>query len=194
MVGRPEVLLLDEPLRSLDPEERSALLRAVPQRTTVLLASRLPASETGIVNQVVLLRAGRLALHARVTELERRGLPLSMRGLEALAGLAHAARPARRDAGRGLAPPSERQPTLARLVALELWTSFRLLAASPAARQRRIALLVAAVRRSPRGPLVAAPRRRGVVRHGAGDGLAGVAGVVGAALAGDRRAASAAGW
>jgi ABC-2 type transport system ATP-binding protein len=90
MVGSPEVLLLDEPLRSLDPEERSALLRAVPERTTVLLASRLPASEAGLVNQVVLLRAGRVALHAPMAELERRNLPLSLRGLEALADLAHA--------------------------------------------------------------------------------------------------------
>lgn len=90
MVGSPEVLLLDEPLRSLDTAERHALLRAVPERTTVLLASRLPASEAGLVNQVVLIRRGRVALHAPFAELERRGLPLSLRGLEALADLAAA--------------------------------------------------------------------------------------------------------
>ncbi|MEO8246189.1 MAG: ATP-binding cassette domain-containing protein [Chloroflexota bacterium] len=88
VVGRPEVLLLDEPLRSLAAAERAELLGAVPRRTTILLASRLPASEAGLVNQVALLRDGRFVLHARVTELERRGLPLSMRGMEALAALA----------------------------------------------------------------------------------------------------------
>ena len=88
VVGRPEVLLLDEPLRSLASAERTELLGAVPRRTTILLASRLPASEAGLVNQVALLRDGRFVLHARVTELERRGLPLSLRGMEALASLA----------------------------------------------------------------------------------------------------------
>jgi ABC-2 type transport system ATP-binding protein len=92
VVGRPEVLLLDEPLRSLTADERVELLSAVPRRTTILLASRLPASEAGVVNRVALLRDGRFVLHAPVTELERRGLPLSMRGMEALAAVA--ARPA----------------------------------------------------------------------------------------------------
>ncbi len=88
MVGDPEVLLLDEPLRSVEPRERARLIGAVPRRTTVLLASRLPASEVGLVEQVALLRQGRVAVHAPVAELERRSLPLTMRGIEALAELA----------------------------------------------------------------------------------------------------------
>jgi hypothetical protein len=50
----------------------------------VLIASRYPASEAGLVNQVVLLDRGRVALHAELADLERRGLPLSLRGIEAM--------------------------------------------------------------------------------------------------------------
>lgn len=88
VIGDPEVLLLDEPLRALDPQERMRLLTGVPARTTVLLASRFPASEVGIVDQVALLRDGRVALHAPIAELKRHRLPLSLRGIEALAGVA----------------------------------------------------------------------------------------------------------
>ena len=84
-IADPEVLLLDEPLRSLDPVERSRLLFVPGQRRTVLLASRYPASEDGLVNQVALLRAGRVALHISIAELTQRNLPLSMRGIQALA-------------------------------------------------------------------------------------------------------------
>jgi ABC-type multidrug transport system ATPase subunit len=94
MLTEPEVLLLDEPLRAVDPLERSRLLRTPGRRTTVLLASRLPASEAGLTDQVALLRAGRLALHAPVADLEHAGLPPSLRGIEALADLRAAGLPA----------------------------------------------------------------------------------------------------
>jgi hypothetical protein len=51
----------------------------------VLLASRLPASEAGIVNEVLLFREGRVALRAPTRDLEEHGLELSLRGIEALA-------------------------------------------------------------------------------------------------------------
>jgi ABC-2 type transport system ATP-binding protein len=85
LLTEPEVLLLDEPLRSLDPLERRRLLKVSGQRTTLLLASRYPASEEGLVNQVALIRDGRLALHAAVEDLVAAALPLSARGVEALA-------------------------------------------------------------------------------------------------------------
>ena len=94
MIGDPEVLLLDEPLRALDDTERARLLRIPGRRRTVLLASRYPASEEGLVDQVALLRDGRLALHARRDELTDHGLPLSMKGIVALAELRAAAPPA----------------------------------------------------------------------------------------------------
>ena len=88
MLTDPEVLLLDEPLRSLEPKERSRLLAMRGRRRTVLLASRDPASEAGLVDQVAFLRDGRVALHAPVKELDARGLTLSQGGIEALAELA----------------------------------------------------------------------------------------------------------
>jgi ABC-2 type transport system ATP-binding protein len=94
MLTEPEVLLLDDPLRAVDPLERARLLRLPGRRTTVLLASRFPASEAGLMNQVALLRDGRLALHVPMSELERAGLPPSLRGIEALADLRGAGLPA----------------------------------------------------------------------------------------------------
>jgi ABC-type multidrug transport system ATPase subunit len=85
LIADPEVLLLDEPLRALEAHERSRLLRLPGRRRTIVLASRYPASEAGLVSHVALLRHGRLALLARTAELESAGLPLSLRGVTALA-------------------------------------------------------------------------------------------------------------
>lgn len=87
LVGDPEVVLLDEPLRALQAEERVRLLRLPGRRRTVLLASRYPASEADVVSHVALLRHGRVALLARVRDFEAAGLPLSMRGIAGLAEL-----------------------------------------------------------------------------------------------------------
>jgi ABC-type multidrug transport system ATPase subunit len=87
MLTDPEVLLLDEPLRAVEAEERTRLLAIPGRRRTVLLASRYPITEAGLVNQVALMRDGRLALHAPVRELDARGLTLSQHGIEALAEL-----------------------------------------------------------------------------------------------------------
>ena len=85
LMADPEVLLLDEPLRALEAEDRSRLLRLPGRRRTILLASRYPASEAGLTTHVGLLRRGRVALIAPTAELEAAGLPLSMRGIGALA-------------------------------------------------------------------------------------------------------------
>jgi ABC-2 type transport system ATP-binding protein len=85
LIADPEVLLLDEPLRALETHERARLLRLPGRRRTVVLASRYPASEDGLTSHVALLRGGRVALMARVADLETAGLPLSMRGIAALA-------------------------------------------------------------------------------------------------------------
>ena len=87
LLGDPEVILLDEPLRAIDPIERQQLLRLSQRRRTVLLASRYPASEAGLVTHVVLLRRGRVALRAPIGALEAAGLPLSMHGISTLADL-----------------------------------------------------------------------------------------------------------
>jgi ABC-type multidrug transport system ATPase subunit len=87
LIGDPEVVLLDEPLRALESEERRRLLCLPGRRRTVLLASRYPASEVGLAAHVVYLSAGRVELIAPVAELEAAGLSLSHRGIEALAAM-----------------------------------------------------------------------------------------------------------
>jgi ABC-2 type transport system ATP-binding protein len=87
LIGDPEVLLLDEPLRALDAEERHRLLRLRGRRQTILLASSYPASEVGLAAHVVYLRGGRVELIAPISALEAAGLSLSHRGIEALAAM-----------------------------------------------------------------------------------------------------------
>ena len=91
LIADPEVLLLDEPLRALEAHERSRLLRLPGPRRTIVLASRYPASEVGLVSHVALLQHGRVALLARTVELESAGLALSLRGVSALAEMRPAA-------------------------------------------------------------------------------------------------------
>jgi ABC-type multidrug transport system ATPase subunit len=87
LLGDPEVVLLDEPLRSVEAAERIRLLRLPGQRRTVVLASRYPASEAGAVSEVALIRDGRIALHSPVSALTERGLSLTHRGIDKLAGI-----------------------------------------------------------------------------------------------------------
>ena len=87
MLGEPEVLLLNDPLRAVDSAERARLLQIPGPRRTVVMASRYPAAEDGLVDQVALIRDGRVALHARTDELAEHDLALSMRGISALADL-----------------------------------------------------------------------------------------------------------
>jgi ABC-type multidrug transport system ATPase subunit len=95
LIGDPEVLLLDEPLRAIEARERARLLRLPGPRRTVLLASRYPASEVGLMSHVAYLRNGRVELIAPIDALERAELPLSHRGIAALAELRAARMPAR---------------------------------------------------------------------------------------------------
>ena len=87
LIGDPEVLLLDEPLRAIDAHERLPLLRLPGRRRTILLASRYPASEVGLMAHVAYLRDGRLELIAPVGALERAELPFSHGGIAALADM-----------------------------------------------------------------------------------------------------------
>lgn len=85
LLADPEVLLLDEPLRALEAHERARLLRLPGSRRTIVLASRYPASEDGLITHVALLRNGRIDLLVNRAELDRDGLPLSMSGILELA-------------------------------------------------------------------------------------------------------------
>jgi ABC-type multidrug transport system ATPase subunit len=94
LIGDPEVLLLDEPLRAIEATERARILRLPGRRRTIVIASRYPASEAGLVTHLALLREGRVAFLARVGELDAAGLPLSMHGITQLAALHAATDPA----------------------------------------------------------------------------------------------------
>lgn len=100
LIADPEVLLLDDALRALETMERTRLLRLPGARHTIIIASRQPTSEAGLVTHVALLRSGRVALLAPVHDLEAAGLPLSRRGIDALAerGTAGVTGPTRREA------------------------------------------------------------------------------------------------
>jgi ABC-2 type transport system ATP-binding protein len=102
LLGDPEVLLLDEPLRALESHERSRLLLLPGRRRTILLASRYPASEVGLASHVAYLRRGRVALLAPITDLEAAGQPLSARGIAALAAQRSAASQAGGAAAAGI--------------------------------------------------------------------------------------------
>lgn len=99
LLGDPEVLLLDEPLRAIDPHERTRLLRVPGERRTVVLASRYPTSEVGLVDSVLYLRDGRVRTLAPLSALDGAGLPLSRRGIVELSDLVVASDPLRRAAG-----------------------------------------------------------------------------------------------
>lgn len=86
LIADPEVLLLDEPLRALEARERTRLLSLPGRRRTIVLASRYPASEEGLVSHVALLREGQVSRLAPIRDLERAGQTLSMRGILAVAG------------------------------------------------------------------------------------------------------------
>lgn len=91
LIHDPEILLLDEPLRSVDPRERTRILQQLSHRRTVLLRSRYPARERDICERVAFLREGRIAVDAPVAVLAERGVTLSLSGLEAyVAGMAGA--------------------------------------------------------------------------------------------------------
>lgn len=85
LVGDPEVLLLDEALRALDADERTAFLALPGRRRTVVMASRYPATERDFVTHVALIRGGRLALLAPVGEFATGGQPLSLQRVATVA-------------------------------------------------------------------------------------------------------------
>ena len=83
LIHDPEVLLLDEPLASVAPAERNALLRLAGEDRTVVLRSRYPGREREVCERVAFLRNGQIAVEAALRELEAARVPLSLSGLEA---------------------------------------------------------------------------------------------------------------
>jgi len=73
MLGRPEFLILDEPVNGLDPQQivevRGALLRLASEGTTILLSSHLLSEVEQTCGYVVVLDQGRLVRAGTVAEI-----------------------------------------------------------------------------------------------------------------------------
>jgi ABC-2 type transport system ATP-binding protein len=72
LIGEPEIVLLDEPVSSLDPATRTELLGIVGElrdRATVVLSSADPAHVEAVCDRVAVLDSGRLVVSARVDAL-----------------------------------------------------------------------------------------------------------------------------
>jgi ABC-2 type transport system ATP-binding protein len=72
ILGRPELLLLDEPTTGLDPEQRANLRRVlstIGQDATVLLSTHQTGDIEALCDQVIVLGEGRVRFHGTVTEL-----------------------------------------------------------------------------------------------------------------------------
>jgi ABC-2 type transport system ATP-binding protein len=83
IVGRPELLFLDEPTTGLDPEARRQAWTAVQSLTaagtTVLLTTHYLEEAQQLADRMLVLARGRLLADARPDELRRRSAPTSIR-------------------------------------------------------------------------------------------------------------------
>ena len=74
LIGRPQVLVLDEPTAGLDPAqvlEVRDLISALGGRTTVVLSSHVLADVSSVCDRVLMLHLGRLVLAERIDALRR---------------------------------------------------------------------------------------------------------------------------
>jgi ABC-2 type transport system ATP-binding protein len=75
LLGDPEVLLLDEPSNGLDPEGiawlRTFLRTLAREGRTVLVSNHVLSEAEQMVDQVVIIRAGRLVTTGDIAELTR---------------------------------------------------------------------------------------------------------------------------
>jgi ABC-2 type transport system ATP-binding protein len=74
LVGRPQVLVLDEPTAGLDPtqvRELRQLIVSLAGRTTILLSSHVLADVASVCGRVLILHLGRLVLAERIDALRR---------------------------------------------------------------------------------------------------------------------------
>jgi len=77
LIGRPQVLVLDEPTAGLDPAqvlEVRALIASLGGRTTVVLSSHVLADVASVCDRVLMLHLGRLVLGERIDALRRQVL------------------------------------------------------------------------------------------------------------------------
>ena len=74
IVHKPQLLILDEPTNGLDPSQtqqmRNLILRLA-ENATVILSTHIMQEVDAVCDRVMILRAGKLALDERLTELQR---------------------------------------------------------------------------------------------------------------------------
>jgi ABC-2 type transport system ATP-binding protein len=96
ILHEPAILILDEPTNGLDPSQiqhMRTLIRELSEQTTVILSTHILQEVDAICGRVLIMRAGRLALDARLDELSSpRRLLVSLdqapaEALQTLAGL-----------------------------------------------------------------------------------------------------------
>jgi ABC-2 type transport system ATP-binding protein len=72
ILGRPRLLILDEPTNGLDPQQTShmrSLIKRLSRRATVILSTHIMQEVDAICDRVLILRNGRLALNQRLDAL-----------------------------------------------------------------------------------------------------------------------------
>lgn len=72
ILGRPKLLILDEPTNGLDPtqtEQMRQLIRDLAQDATVILSTHIMQEVDALCDRVLILRSGRLVVDARLDEL-----------------------------------------------------------------------------------------------------------------------------
>ena len=74
IVHKPQLLILDEPTNGLDPSQTQQmrdLIRRLAENATVILSTHIMQEVDAVCDRVMILRAGRLALDERITDLQR---------------------------------------------------------------------------------------------------------------------------
>lgn len=74
LLGKPSLLILDEPTNGLDPTQTlqmRELIRAIAKDATVILSTHIMQEVDAICDRVLMMRAGRLVIDARLAELRQ---------------------------------------------------------------------------------------------------------------------------
>ncbi len=74
LLGRPRLLILDEPTNGLDPEQTRhmrQLVRELASEATVILSTHIMQEVDAVCSRVLILRSGKLALDSSLAELQR---------------------------------------------------------------------------------------------------------------------------